>query len=83
MKPGRYRHYKGHFYEVLGLAMHSETREKMVLYRPLYECPELRDEYGADPWFVRPFAMFHEQVTIDGQTLPRFAYEGPMETPSA
>ena len=82
MKLGRYRHFKGRDYEALGIALHSETNEKMVLYRPLYECPELRDEYGADPWFVRPFAMFHEQVPVDGRTVPRFAYVGPMETSS-
>jgi len=78
MKLGRYRHYKGRSYEVLGLAMHSETNEKMVLYRPLYACPELHDEYGPDPWFVRPYAMFHEQVVVGGRSVPRFEYEGPM-----
>jgi hypothetical protein len=82
MKTGRYRHYKGRSYEVLGIALHSETREKMVLYRPLYECPELREEYGEDPWFVRPFAMFNEQVLVDGSAVPRFEYDGPMETPT-
>ena len=77
MKLGRYRHYKGKEYEVLGVVMHTETNEKLVLYRALYEIPELRDAYGDDPWFVRPFTMFNETVVIDGQTVPRFAYVGP------
>ena len=82
MRPGRYRHYKGRHYEVLGIALHSETRERLVLYRPLYDCPELYDEFGEVPWFVRPFEMFHEQVLVDGRAVPRFAYDGPMDTTS-
>ena len=82
MKLGRYRHYKGREYEALGVAMHSETREKLVLYRPLYPCPELQAEYGDDPWFVRPYAMFHEQVTVDGRAVPRFEYVGEMQAQS-
>jgi hypothetical protein len=77
VKLGRYRHYKGKDYEVLGVVMHTETNEKLVLYRALYEIPELRDEYGSDPWFVRPFTMFNETVEIEGRTVPRFAYLGP------
>lgn len=76
--PGRYRHFKGSDYEVLGLARHSESDQKMVVYRPLYACPELADEYGDDPWFVRPFAMFSEIVEHNGKQVPRFAYIGPM-----
>lgn len=74
MKLGQYRHYKGKLYEVLGVVMHTETNEKLVLYRALYEIPELRDDYGDDPWFVRPFTMFNEEVEIDGRRMPRFAY---------
>ena len=81
MKLGRYRHYKGREYEALGVVMHSETREKLVLYRPLYLCTELHNEYGDDPWFVRPYAMFHEQVKVDGRAVPRFEYVGPLPTP--
>lgn len=62
--PGRYRHYKGNEYEVIGMARHSETLELMVVYRPLY------GEYGM---WVRPAAMFAEDVVIDGKTQPRFA----------
>jgi len=61
---GRYRHYKGKVYEVLGAARHSETLAPMVVYRPLY---------GEGALWVRPHAMFFETVTIDGLTQPRFA----------
>jgi hypothetical protein len=61
--PGRYRHYKGGEYEVIGAARHSETNEPMVVYRPLY------NETG---WWVRPHAMFFETVTIEGSVRPRF-----------
>jgi hypothetical protein len=76
MKLGRYRHYKGKLYEVLKVVMHTETNERLVLYRALYEIPELREEYGDDPWFVRPFTMFNEDVVIDGRSMPRFEYVG-------
>jgi hypothetical protein len=76
MKLGKYRHYKGNHYEVLGVACHTETGEKMVLYRALYACPDLVEEYGDDPWFVRPFAMFTENVEIDGKSVPRFEFVG-------
>ncbi len=62
--PGRYRHYKGNAYEVIGTATHSETLEPMVVYRPLY---------GEGGLWVRPAAMFAETVVVDGNTLPRFA----------
>ena len=61
---GRYRHYKGGEYEVVGVVRHSETLEPMVLYRALY---------GEAGLWVRPHAMFFESVVIDGQTRPRFA----------
>lgn len=64
---GRYRHYKGMEYEVIGVVRHSETLEPLVLYRPLY------DESGL---WVRPHAMFFEMVEIDGRLLPRFARTG-------
>lgn len=59
-----YRHYKGGEYEVLGIARHSESLEPLVLYRPLYENSGL---------WVRPYAMFFEEVEVDGALLPRFA----------
>jgi hypothetical protein len=60
---GLYRHYKGGMYEVIGTARHSETLEAMTVYRALY---------GAHGLWVRPAAMFSEQVVIDGLLQPRF-----------
>lgn len=65
--PGRYRHFKGNEYQVLGMATHSETMEPMVVYRPLY---------GEESLWVRPAAMWNELVERDGQSLPRFTYIG-------
>ncbi|CAN5192081.1 DUF1653 domain-containing protein [soil metagenome] len=62
--PGRYRHYKGMLYEVIGTVRHSETLEPMTLYRALY------GEHGL---WVRPAAMFLEEVLIGGVRQPRFA----------
>ena len=64
---GRYRHYKGNDYQVIGIARHSETEEELVVYRKLY---------GDGSLWVRPLPMFLEDVTVDGQTVPRFAYIG-------
>ena len=61
---GQYRHYKGMLYEVLGTVRHSETLEPMTLYRALY------GEHGL---WVRPAAMFLEEVVIEGRRQPRFA----------
>jgi hypothetical protein len=60
---GRYRHYKGGEYEIVGVARHSETLEPLVVYRPVY------NESGL---WVRPHAMFFEQVEVAGQWQPRF-----------
>jgi hypothetical protein len=65
---GRYRHYKGGLYEVIGTARHSETLEPMTVYRALSS--------GTGLW-VRPAAMFSERVDIDGVTQPRFAPVAP------
>jgi hypothetical protein len=62
--PGRYRHYKGGEYELIGVVRHSETLEALVLYRPLY---------GEGALWVRPYAMFFEDVVVDGARRPRFA----------
>lgn len=64
---GRYRHYKGLDYQLLGVVRHSETLEPLVLYRPLY---------AARGDWVRPYAMFFEHVVIDGITRPRFERMG-------
>jgi hypothetical protein len=63
LAPGRYRHYKGGEYEVIGVARHSETLAPMVVYRPLY---------GNAGLWVRPHAMFVETVVVDGVRRPRF-----------
>jgi hypothetical protein len=62
---GRYRHYKGNEYSVLGVAKHSETLEDMVVYRP---------EYGEKGMWVRPLQMFLETVDVEGNTMPRFEF---------
>ena len=64
-RAGRYRHYKGHEYRVLGLARHSETLEPLVVYQALY---------GARGLWVRPAAMFIETVAIEGRRVPRFSF---------
>lgn len=61
---GRYRHYKGGEYEVVGVVRHSESLEPLVLYRPLH---------GNSGMWVRPFAMFTEHVEHEGQREPRFS----------
>jgi len=61
---GRYRHYKGNHYELVGVVRHSETLAPMALYRPLV---------GDGGLWVRPFEMFFETVTVDGVDQPRFA----------
>lgn len=60
---GRYRHYKGGEYEVLGVARHSETLEPLVVYRPLH---------GQTGLWVRPHAMFFEQIEVEGRFVARF-----------
>ena len=62
--PGRYRHYKGNEYTVLGVARHSETLEELVVYR---------QEYGDRGLWVRPAAMFTDTVVVDVREIPRFA----------
>ena len=61
--PGKYRHYKGKEYQVLGSATHSESGEQVVVYRCLY---------GKFDLWVRPLSMFNELVDVDGQETPRF-----------
>ncbi|MCM2358583.1 MAG: DUF1653 domain-containing protein [Geobacteraceae bacterium] len=63
VRPGRYRHYKGNCYEVIGVARHSETEEQLVVYRCLY---------GDYSLWVRPLAMFSGTVTVEGREVRRF-----------
>ena len=65
IKPGKYRHFKGNYYEVIGIAHHTETMEEMVVYRALY------GEHGL---WVRPAVMWTETVDRDGYHGPRFQY---------
>lgn len=64
--PGKYRHFKGGEYEVLGIALHSETQEEMVVYRALY---------GEGKVWVRPKSMWNDIVERDGKTYRRFVKE--------
>jgi hypothetical protein len=70
IKVGRYRHFKGGLYEVIGIAKHSETLEDLVVYRALYDQPE----YGENSLWVRPKAMFLEKVIVDGKETARFEF---------
>lgn len=72
VKLGKYKHYKGNFYEVIGVARHSETLEELVVYRALYDVPE----YGRNSLWVRPKKMFMEMVNKDGKEVPRFEFVG-------
>jgi hypothetical protein len=67
LKKGKYRHYKGKEYELIGIARHSETLEELVVYKALYQTE------GENLW-VRPLKMFTEEITIDGITLKRFEF---------
>ena len=67
IKPGKYRHFKGNLYEVIGTASHSETMEPMVVYRALY---------GEGGLWVRPVAMWNETVDKETYHGPRFHYIG-------
>jgi hypothetical protein len=69
---GRYRHYKGNEYTVVGVARHSETEEELVVYR---------QEYGDRSLWARPKAMFLETVAVGGATVPRFTYLAPERSP--
>ena len=65
IKIGKYRHFKGNQYEVIGVAKHSETLAEMVVYRALYGDGEI---------WVRPAEMWNETVERDGKVFKRFEY---------
>ena len=67
LRLGRYRHYKGAEYIVLGVARHSETEEWFAVYRP---------DYGDRQLWIRPLTMFKESISVDGQSKPRFEWLG-------
>jgi hypothetical protein len=70
IRPGKYRHFKGFEYEVIGVATDSESREEMVVYRALY---------GERGLWVRPLAMFAETIERDGKQMPRFTLVVPAD----
>ena len=65
LEPGIYKHYKGNLYEVIAVAKHSETLEKLVVYKATYQ------KEGETLW-VRPLNMFLENVLVDGKEIKRF-----------
>ena len=70
MKLGKYRHYKGKEYEVIGVATHSETLEELVVYKALYDI----EGKGKDSLWVRPKVMFEEDIEVDGIVRKRFEF---------
>jgi hypothetical protein len=69
LKLGKYEHYKGNQYEVIGVAYHSETLEKLVVYKALYQSEE-------ENLWVRPLKMFEENIIVDKKEMPRFKFIG-------
>ncbi len=67
IKLGKYRHFKGNYYEVIGVAKHSENLEEMVVYKAMY---------GECGLWVRPIKMFNETIMRDGENIKRFEYVG-------
>lgn len=68
---GKYEHYKGDIVEVIGKALHSETLEEFVTYK------HITGKRTSEPYYwVRPFKMFTEDVSMDGAKVPRFKYLG-------
>ena len=71
IQKGEYEHYKGKRYEVLDIAVHTETREPMVIYKALY-----KGDFPEGTLWTRPLAMFKENITVDGKIMARFRYLG-------
>lgn len=72
LKFGKYEHYKGKQYKVIGIARHSETLDELVVYKALYDS----EKYGHNALWVRPKSIFLGTVKIDGKDIPRFKYIG-------
>jgi len=70
VKLGKYKHYKGKQYKVIGVARHSETLEELVIYQALYDS----SEFGDNALWARPKAMFLETVVVEGKEIPRFKH---------
>ena len=73
LKQGKYKHFKGKYYQVIGTARNSETLEELVVYKALYKS----EEFGYYSLWVRPLKMFLETVTLNGKELPRFKFIAP------
>ncbi len=72
VKLGKYQHYKGNDYEVIGIARHSETLEELVVYKALYNS----EEFGNNSLWARPKEMFFEEIEVKGKKINRFKYIG-------
>lgn len=72
IKLGKYRHFKGNEYEVIGVGKHSETLEEMVIYKSLY----ISKEFNEKVIWIRPVKSFNEHVEIAGKQVPRFQFLG-------
>ena len=72
VKPGKYLHFKGNYYEVIGIGRNSETLEEFVVYRALYNS----EKFGNNALWIRSKEMFTENVNVDGKEVPRFKYVG-------
>ena len=72
LKIGRYEHYKGNTYQVIDIAIHSESLEKMVVYKSEYDS----SDFKKGTIWVRPLSMFLEKIESNGETKERFTYLG-------
>ena len=68
IKKGKYRHFKGDIYNVIGIGHHSETLEELVIYQGLYDSKE----WGKNPLWIRPLSLFTDYKVIDGKKVKRF-----------
>lgn len=75
IKPGIYKHFKGNKYKVIGIARHSETLEKLVIYQALYDS----EKFGKNAIWARPLSLFKSTKIVDGKEVPRFEYIGEEE----
>jgi len=71
IKKGVYQHYRGKFYEVIGVARHRETLEEFVVYKALY-----KSKFGRNALWVRPKKIFMSKVIVKGKKVPRFRFTG-------
>lgn len=70
LKPGKYQHFKGKFYEVIDVGRDSDTLEEIVVYRALYDSPE----FGTNALWIRPKEKFCEDIIVDGKKIKRFKF---------